>query len=83
MHSIKALVHSIVLDGRDQPVYAVASAVDAPQVKGSVTFSLKEGEQVWSETTLPEVGMFVKLSNLRSMRGGWRALSGKPWGLSD
>jgi len=76
--SVKAVVQKVVTDGRHGP-YAVATADGIAD--GSITFSLKRN--VWPDKDVPEKGMIVVLSHLRKKQAGWRALSGRPWGLAD
>ena len=65
----KAVVEKI-LDGKHEP-YAVASCNEL----GSITFSLNP--KVWEEKDMPELGMYVMLSDVRKKRAGWRAYSAR------
>ena len=68
---VKGIVQKVVPNGRHGP-YAVATA---PQLKGSITFSLSE--EVWQEKCTPEVGIAVMLGDLRQKTAGWRAMEAR------
>ena len=69
-------VEKVVAPGRHGP-YAVMRVEGI----GTVTFSLRP--PVWNEKSYPERGMYVVLSQVRKMRAGWRAMSGRFMTPSD
>ncbi len=69
--AIRAVVQKVIQNGK-HGAFAVALS---DEMTGTITFSLNE--EVWSETSYPETGMYVILSSLRKKRSGWRALNGR------
>jgi len=72
----QAIVNKIISDGKHGP-YAVAHSEEL----GWITFSLDPA--VWSESDLPECGMYVVLSRVRKKPAGWRAQHGRFFQPSD
>ena len=72
----RAVVEKIIPNGQHGP-YAVARSDEL----GSITFSLDNS--VWQEQGLPESGTYVVLSQMRKVRAGWRANSGRFMKPSD
>ena len=60
--------------------YAVAESQD---VSDTVTFSLGTTRNVWSEDSPPTVGSEVILTDVRKVRGKWRAFSARFYRPSD
>jgi hypothetical protein len=71
-----ATVIKVVKVGTHGP-YAIAISNEL----GSITFSLEK--PVWRESSWPDGGTSVMLSQIRRKRAGWRAMSGRSFGPSD
>ncbi len=75
---VMAMVKKIVSKPERGPPYAVAKAVG---IKGSITFRLTP--PVWCDDSPPEEGVAVRLTKLKKLERGWRAMSGRLWKPSD
>lgn len=68
LKSRRVVTEKIISKGRHGP-YAVARDDEL----GVITFSLKP--PVWQESSYPEPGTMVDVSNVHMKKAGWRALS--------
>lgn len=88
MDLCKAIVERVFAEGPNGP-YAIAVAVDRPDISGVVTFSLDRS--VWEEERWPEEGSKVFLAAVRNPREGrkedgklgWCAREARFWRTSD
>ncbi len=79
MDCCKAIVRNVVLSGPHGP-YAIATAVDRPDIGGSITFSLEP--TVWDHgKTWPKAGDAVLVGKLRFKGAGWRSKEARFWEL--